>query len=79
MSQTEPRSQVQSDGSQLPGCWKVSLHFVELKFVIKGHQLDTFLGCVLDVGDLLAGVSIDDPLGGHPQPKDGPDLILGEK
>ena len=52
---------------------------MELQFVIKGHQLDTFLGCVLDVGDLLAGVGVDDPLRGHPQPKDSPDLILGEK
>ena len=56
----------------------MSLHFVELQFVVKGHQPNTLLGCILDVGDLLAGVSIDDPLGRDPQTKDGPDLILEE-
>ena len=61
-----------------PSSWKVSLHFVELQFIVKGHQPNTLLGCILDVGDLLAGVSIDDPLGGHPQTKDSPDLVLEE-
>ena len=62
----------------IPSSWKVSLHFVELQFIVKGHQPNALLGCILDVGDLLAGVSIDDPLGRDPQTKDGPDLVLEE-
>lgn len=62
-----------------PGSREVSLHFVELQFIVKGHESDALPGGVFDVRDLLAGVGIYDPVRRHPDIEDGLDLVLVEE
>ena len=62
-----------------PGSRKVSLHFVELQFIVKGHESNALPGGVFDVRDLLAGVGIYDPVRWHPDIEDGLDLVLVEE
>jgi len=71
---------VRSDPQHQPGSREVSLYFVELQFIVKGHESDALPGGVFDVRDLLAGVGIYDPVRRHPDIEDGLDLILvGER
>ena len=63
----------------VPGSREVSLHFVKLQFIVKGHESDALPGGVFDVRDLLAGVGIYDPVRWHPDIEDGLDLVLVEE
>ena len=63
----------------VPGSREVSLHFVKLQFIVKGHESDALPGGVFDVRDLLAGVGIYDPVRCHPDIEDGLDLVLVEE
>ena len=44
----------------LLGTGKVGPDFIQLNFVVEGHQVDTVLGGVLDVRRLLARIGVDD-------------------
>jgi len=37
----------------------MSLHFVQLQLAVKGHYSHADMGSILEVGNLLAGLSVD--------------------
>lgn len=49
------------------GIFMTAGHFHEFHLAIKGHHSDTVGRCVLDLGNLLAGVGIDDSAWIHSQ------------
>lgn len=60
----------------LLGSGEVLLHFVELKFIVKSHEIHSHFGSILEMRYLLARVSIDDAFWTHSKTKDSFDLIL---
>ena len=61
-----------------PGRWEVLLHFMQLGLAVKGHQSDTLLGRIFQVGNWLARMSEDDAIRAHSQIKDRLQLTLNQ-
>ena len=52
------------------------VNFVQFRHVVKGHQINSFPGSILNVGGLLTGVGVDDAMRSYAQTQDRLDLIL---
>ena len=56
--------------------WEVFIDLVHFCLSIKSHHRHSLTGCILEMGDLFVGISIDDAFRRNTQPKNLFDLIL---
>ena len=59
-----------------PGSREVLLYFVKFQAIVKCHECHSFLGSILQMGDLLDCIGIDDAIRTHSKVKNHRYLIL---
>ena len=60
-----------------PCCGIVFMNALQFRVIVEGHQIDSSPGCISELGDSLAGVSVDDTIWSNSQIQNCLHLILG--